>query len=1047
MQQKLTFGFSTDRADLKPDQRTPNKRIDLNGVRELFTHQTYCSDTYHLLPDLKRQWHEEGSTEEKFGNASAEAKYNRLKKDQAWVTMSGFCPIGHDNKSLQYNGCIQGDIDFKFSGGDKLALEALERIKVLQPDGVLLATISGGIYGVKLLVSTNNTKVENHKEAAKQVIKYLADLLQVDAKYFDSLAASQPCFTAPERTPGQLYWRPDVTQFDVCFLPAKVDDYVPQFRKFEITGGDELSEMAAHIITNIKWSARHRNDFISVMICCKSLFDESTALSILEKCPEWYGSVTQKDWASQWKSTPTKQSENGGILKTLANSDKQKPFVSSKLKAIREWKEKRRQQSVSIAGGDTIQPPPPPAAPDLNNLIAQRGEYLADVLQRYGLPLDHIIGKFNIAGTGTGKTTAFEQIVERDPKRKLILVLPQTSVINRVFERSKNAVKYIGGNRNVSPEDRFYVTTVQSFPALATRVDLREWDVVFDEAHAITCDTSKPYKLKDIRSFYNFAKGLAKSLSFITGTDLPNFHPDFKEIPRLVIKSDARIKKTVYLEDAKNVMASSVAKFKESADAGRFPVILLNDKNTKLEELRECFKDMTVAYMNADEKKTDFFEKITSKGIIPDGVQGIVTTTVFREGCDVFDDRHFDFIIIGEHHHATIEQLTSRVRNAKEVSIFIIKSKDRKTTTRGFDAKKMASELIKRTHLRVDEWNNIDPNDDEQVRYAETYLSDIVEKLPVFTNEKGKLELCHFALNNHVHKLESRHQYQNDQYLIDQLLEMPGFSVVNQSGTVIEHEHNKELQQEIKQAKTTFKEVKRLQHESDLDKLRAAINPMSTILAAERANEVPKCFKWAKRLIQKYKIETRQAIELLQEVDTGKKFSILEAKINVQIIRTHPRHEQRSTIWALITKKIDKDFIQGEQYTADELREKLVECLSLDKSKSLDDLRPRTIGATMSEAKKTEIKEEIQTANRRAFDILRGYFNIQEVGRGSVKKTGENCPRKREYILYIEHIFADKKRTQLPENQHKKQTSNSVSHGDQNTVVSFLNEPIEDALF
>jgi len=279
MQTAPTFAFSTDRVDEKdPNKRTANKRIDLNGVRELFTDQTYCSDTYHLLPELARQWHEEGSTIEKFGDASAEAKYNRLKKDQSWVLMSGFCPIHHNNATLEYNGYVQGDADFKFPGGHKLAQEVLQRTKDLQPDGVVLAAISGGIYGVKFLVSTNNTKVENHKEAANQVIKYLADLLQVDAKYFDSLAASQPCFSAPERTPGQTYYHPDATQFDVCFLPAVANDQRPTFKPFEITDGDELSEMAAHIIANITWNKRHRSDYVSVMICCKSLFNESTAL-------------------------------------------------------------------------------------------------------------------------------------------------------------------------------------------------------------------------------------------------------------------------------------------------------------------------------------------------------------------------------------------------------------------------------------------------------------------------------------------------------------------------------------------------------------------------------------------------------------------------------------------------------------------------------------------------------------------------------------------------------------------------------------------------
>ena len=201
MQQRLTFAFSTDRVDEKdPNKRTPNQQITIEDLRAIVTNRTYCRPSYDVLPTLAAAWYESG-------DKSAFDQFNRLKKDQPWITMSGFCPIGHENSTLQYNGCIQVDIDLKFSGGDKKALDILQKIKALQPIGVLFAGISGSTYGVKILFSTTAINVDQHKTASDQAIKYLAGLLQIEEKYFDNLGASQPCFVPYERT-IQHYFRP-----------------------------------------------------------------------------------------------------------------------------------------------------------------------------------------------------------------------------------------------------------------------------------------------------------------------------------------------------------------------------------------------------------------------------------------------------------------------------------------------------------------------------------------------------------------------------------------------------------------------------------------------------------------------------------------------------------------------------------------------------------------------------------------------------------------------------------------------------------------------
>ena len=991
MQQKIYFGFSTDRVDEKnPSKRTPNKRITPEDLQNILDNRIYCNQSFDELPTLAAAWYIHG-------DATAKAKLLQAKKEMPWITVSGYCPIHHNDATLQYNGCVQVDIDLKTPDGQKKALEILQKIKSLQPIGVMFAGFSPATFGVKIIFTTTATEIGQHTEASKQAIKYLAGVLQIEEKYFDHLGASQPCFAPFKRfkcEPGQHYWRLDATKFDVCFLPAVANDQRPTFKNFEITGGDELSEMAAHIIANIKWSATHRSEFISVMICCKSLFDESTALSILEKCQQWEGSVTQKDWAKQWKSTKTSQSENGGILKRLANSDKyNNPFVSSKLKAIREWKEERakqRQPDQRQQSAPHAQPATQPA-PDLNNLQALPGEYLAGVLQRHGIGLKDILGKFIVSPTGSGKTTTVAAIVKQYPDKKLILVVPTIALVNRICERHPEAVRFVGGARKLEGSERFIVTCAQSFKALVGRVkNSKDWDVVFDEAHGFTSDTGRGYKLKALREFYAIAKDLAKSITYLTGTDLYNFHPDFLKLERLTIKAPQRVSKAVTLTNAGHVLATAVQSVRTSVESGRFPVLLLNDKDLKLAEVKHALKDLSLAELNSEKKEDEIFQLITKTGAIPAGVQAIVTTSVFKEGNDIHDTRAFDFIVVGAHHSSAIEQLSARARNAKEVQVQIIRHTDRKIQSRDFDPIKYADLVAKRAQSLCDEQNNLAPHDDTSALFFERNIRSALQYSPVHEDTSGSLQVDFFGVNHEVFQAETSHEYQNDTYLISNL-QRYGFTV-NTTIDTSELQHDECLQAGIKEARGRCKEDKKAAHLAAVETLQKSINPANEIRNAENAGRVPKAYKFAKDLEKDFGIPIRTAVDLLPEIDSPKKFALLKNQIAIDCLRSNTKYLQSGRIVALIILKMDQVFKDGMTSSATDLRRTLYQCLSLNRSMNLDFLSPDESD-----------KQEVITANRKAVSILRMFFEVEHSGRESKRIR----KRVHEFTLRLKHSFVD----------------------------------------
>ena len=910
MQKEIIFGFSRDRADLKPDQRTPNQQITIEDLRAIVTQKTYCRPSYDVLPTLAAAWYESG-------DKSAFDQFNRLKKDQPWITMSGFCPIGHENSTLQYNGCIQVDIDLKFSGGDKKALDILQKIKALQPIGVLFAGISGSTYGVKILFSTTAINVDQHKTASDQAIKYLAGLLQIEEKYFDNLGASQPCFVPYERT-IQHYFRPDATKFDVCFL-APVVENKPQFKPFEISSSADDVRLAVEYLqaTGKAWSADNRSQFISVMVACKSLFSdgESVAWNILENCPQWIESTTRKQWANQWRGAKTNSNESGGVLFKLAyNAGWESPQQQAKRERL-EAKQRidQEQKAAPLQKSAEVQP-----APDLNNLQALPGEYLNATLQRNGVALDSIIGKYVVSPTGSGKTTLVAEIVKQYQDKKLILIVPTIALVNRICERHQDAVKFVQGVRKLDGNERFIVTCAQSFKKLTGRLNNhKEWSIFFDECHGFTSDTGRGYKLKSLREFHAIAKNLQIPVTYLTGSDLYNFHPDFLKLQRITVTAPARVTKSATLIDANHVLATAVQSVRASVEAGRVPVMLLNDKYLKLAEVEAALSDLSLAILNSERKEDDIFQQITKTGAIPAGVQAIVTTSVFKEGNDINDGRAFDFIVVGAHHSSAIEQLSARARNASSVQVHIIRHTERTTNSRQFDTIKYSELLAHRAQSLCDEQNNLAPSDDTSALFFERNLRRAIQYSPVQEDESGRLQVDFFGVNNEVFLAETAHEYQNDAYLIANL-EKYGFSVESQQD-ICEDQHDSELQAGITVARELCKEEKSAAHQVAIETLQKSINPANEIRQAENAGKVPKAFKFAKDLNKEFGIPIRQAVDLLPDIDTPKKFALLKNQITVDCLRSNDTYLKSGRIVGLIIQKVDQVFKDGATLHASDI--------------------------------------------------------------------------------------------------------------------------------
>jgi hypothetical protein len=102
----------------------------------------------------------------------------------------GICPTHHSNGSLQSNGIVQADFDFKEKGGDQKALALKQKLD--SNPYVLFCALSPSGFGVKVLVQTDCFDNNHYSEFAEtQVRNYF---LEKYGEEMDTLSASSPCF-------------------------------------------------------------------------------------------------------------------------------------------------------------------------------------------------------------------------------------------------------------------------------------------------------------------------------------------------------------------------------------------------------------------------------------------------------------------------------------------------------------------------------------------------------------------------------------------------------------------------------------------------------------------------------------------------------------------------------------------------------------------------------------------------------------------------------------------------------------------------------------
>ena len=200
----LEFSYSNEnRVHTSPERSTPNTTINTKQLIEII--KSEAPPELRKLRQILRNGVENG-----VDFKSLKKRIKPYKNNLPYFLPSGTCPKHHNDKTLEYNGVIQIDIDIKEKNGDTKILPYREKLK--QFDHIIFVATSPSAYGVKALIRTNNFDKKYHKIVSKAIIENLSKSLQLDTKYFDVLGASQPCFVPYD---SGVYYNENASFFDV----------------------------------------------------------------------------------------------------------------------------------------------------------------------------------------------------------------------------------------------------------------------------------------------------------------------------------------------------------------------------------------------------------------------------------------------------------------------------------------------------------------------------------------------------------------------------------------------------------------------------------------------------------------------------------------------------------------------------------------------------------------------------------------------------------------------------------------------------------------
>jgi hypothetical protein len=314
---------------------------------------------------------------------------------------------------------------------------------------------------------------------------------------------------------------------------------------------------------------------------------------------------------------------------------------------------------------------------DKENKVRTR---LTDIFANNGLAPTFQYGKQLEVVTGAGKTTNY---IKAAAMQKAVYYAPTLSIIEQVYsdalKAGVDAIKYTGKEAqdkqlladriNAGLLPQLIVCTIASARSLAEMLKFwtKVYHIVIDEFHTSTSGANAKFMLRQLNELLDTAP-LYRSVGTMTGTPLLNLHPATKDLPKVIIKLTGEPKTKAQFLSAADPLQAAALVFKKAIEQGKKAYILFNNKTAGLDDLNLIFANngiINYSTFNADKKDSPEWLELLDTGLIPAGIDGIITTSVYEMGINNNTETPAEVITLGEFHPITIKQFKERQRLAE----------------------------------------------------------------------------------------------------------------------------------------------------------------------------------------------------------------------------------------------------------------------------------------------------------------------------------------------------------------------------------------------
>ena len=551
-----------------------------------------------------------------------------------------------------------------------------------------------------------------------------------------------------------------------------------------------------------------------------------------------------------------------------------------------------------------------------------------------------VLGSRVVAPTGMGKTFWLASL-----KGVKVIACPTVALCQNVvqeynayeFRRSTQQIDFISNVKKASSLPSLIATTYASLPKLTELLEehCKNTDLAFDEEQECTSSTSKGFRGKELNDILKIVDNY-RSFTTLTGTQLNTTHPRLLEMPIVDVRKERQKKECVFV-NAANTLRTTAKLIDKSIKAGRIPLVLFNRKKEEgqLGTLKSLIKSDGITYLSANSKDETDFQHLIQNSLLPKFSKGIVSTCVLKTGTNINDEKDFDIIIVGNFHPSDIEQFANRPRHPESIKIYVVRSAERETSDSLFDWHAVANRQVKKTQQAVDELNTPCAMDGEQ--YEREYaVRNAIQFLPIeYCGQSQKYVINHLMLSNQVHQWETSALNKNDE-LMKAYLSKYDIEVVDTiSSEVIITKDEKEAAKKIRlQAKAKTQK----QYFDAVDRLENSNDPLSEIEEQLTINcktlseiQIKACERY--KALSEFYTDKKDITTVMRSLDTSRsKFSRHLKQLQVQRVREDVQYMNTNRKLPILIKAIDNSFKEGEVLSGEQIRERLLKVLKIDKS-------------------------------------------------------------------------------------------------------------------